>query len=86
MDLDDIWSFGVERWRVGQAEIYAAMIRHVVTGLVDFPFLGSPYPGNREGLRSIKTGQHRIVYVVSDQDIGVYRILHAGMDPECHLG
>jgi len=71
---------------VAAADEYLAMMRHVAAGLLDFPQLGSVYPGRHPGLRSIKAGEHRIVYRPRRDTIEIIRILHARMDPKRHLG
>lgn len=55
-------------------------------GLLEFPRLGPVYPGRHRGLRSVKAGEHRIVYRPLGGRIEIVRILHARMDPKRHLG
>jgi len=85
-DLIDIWIFDFERWGEEQADRYAAMLRHVAYGLVDFPDLGPVYAGRNRRFRSIKAGAHRIVYRRRNDIIEVVRVLHARTDPKRHLG
>jgi toxin ParE1/3/4 len=83
--LDDIWSFGFERWGEAQADRYSARIVATMGGLLDNPFLGSPLRNGTRKLRSIKSGVHRIVYEVDAKKIGVVRILHSSREFGRHL-
>lgn len=62
------------------------MLRHVAVGLQEFPRLGPPYAGRHRAFRSIKAGEHRIVYRLRGDMVEIARILHARMDPKRHLG
>jgi toxin ParE1/3/4 len=84
--LIEIWTYTDGRWGAVAADEYLAMLRHMATGLLDFPRLGQVYPGRHKELRAIKAGEHRIVYCPHPGTIEVIRILHARMDPKRHLG
>ncbi|MGQ0590465.1 MAG: type II toxin-antitoxin system RelE/ParE family toxin [Sphingosinicella sp.] len=82
----EIWTFGAEQWGEARADEYAAMLRHVAMGLLEFPRLGPSYAGRHAEFRSIKAGAHRIVYRLRDERIEIARVFHSRMDPKRHLG
>ena len=79
-DLDAIYAYSVERWGVGQAELYLRALNARIQGLRTFPALGTPQDMLHPGLRPIGEGSHSIYYLARDETVVIVRVLHDLMD------
>jgi toxin ParE1/3/4 len=78
--LELIRDYTEQRWGAGQAAKYLADLEKSSNRLLEFPYLGSPFGGRKVKLRSLKSGQHRLVYEVIDDTVLLVRVLHTRMD------
>jgi toxin ParE1/3/4 len=84
-DIAEIWTFGFQRWGEIQADRYAQQLATLIHKLTEFPELGAPLLGKTSGVRSLKSGKHRIIYALPANNVRVVRILHASRDFARHL-
>jgi len=84
-DIDDIWSFTMERWGEAQAERYVSAIRSTLDRVAGDPSKGRPCDDVRAGYFKIASGSHLIFYRFHGQRVEVVRVLHQRMDVRRHL-
>lgn len=84
-DLIDIRHYGIEHWGIAQAQHYLSELRVRVHLLAETPNLGKPRPEVAEGVRSFPYGSHVIYYMVHEQQVVIFGVLHQRMVPLKHL-
>lgn len=84
-DIRGIWSYTIDYWGKGQAEIYLALIERAVDAIVDNPELGRPCDEVRRGYRRHVVGAHVLFYRIKGKTILVARVLHGQMNAERHF-
>ena len=85
-DLDDIWSYTVERWGEAQAADYLRAIDAACRGLVDGAKLSKAIDDIRPGYRKAFAQRHVIYFRLDGAgDAVIVRILHQVRDVERHL-
>jgi len=79
-DLIEIWEY-IARDSIAYASITIKAIRSAVRGLIQFPLKAKVITEfERENLRSLVTGNFRIIYRVTENMITIERILHTSRD------
>jgi len=84
-DLDDIWTYSVERWDEGQAMAYVRELRSAIEAVADRPSRGRPCDDIRPGYFKISRASHVVFYRLLNGEVEVVRILHQRMDFTRHL-
>lgn len=85
-DLEQIWDYTHDRWRVDQAEDYLRELQRAVNRIAANPRIGRACDEIRPGYRKLAAGSHTLFYRVTAEDvIDVMRILHQRMDVDHHL-
>lgn len=84
-DLEQIWSFGEERWGADRAERYLREIQHLLESLASGRRQGRSCETIRAGYFKAPVGAHVIFYRLYGGDVDVSRILHQRMDFDRHL-
>jgi toxin ParE1/3/4 len=81
-DIDEIWTYSVERWGVERAHRYLGGIHAVIEKAAENPRLGRPSHSN---YFKILAGSHVVIYRVLGEEIGIVRVLHQTTDIPRHL-
>jgi len=84
-DIRGIWSYTIDYWGKGQADVYLALIEQAVDAIVDNPELGRPCDEVRRGYRKHLVGSHVLFYRIKGKTILVARVLHGRMNAERHF-
>lgn len=84
-DIRDIWSYTLDHWGRGQAEVYLGLIEAAVDTIVGDPKLGLPCAEVRRGYRKYLVGSHVLFYRIKGKTIFIGRVLHQRMDAERHF-
>lgn len=84
-DIRGIWSYTVEQWGKGQADIYIGLIEAGVDAIAGDAKIGRPCNEVRRGYRKRLVGSHMLFYRANAKAIFVVRILHQRMDIRRHL-
>ena len=79
-DYDDILLNSLTTWGEQQKNLYRAKLDQALEELADFPEIGQTRKDIGEGYRSLRVGQHVIVYRLDAKTIRVNRILHSRQD------
>ncbi|KVL25424.1 plasmid stabilization protein ParE [Burkholderia territorii] len=83
-DLEDIWSYTVERWSLEQAERYVRDLAAAFERLARGEWLGRPSRAG-VGYRRYTVGSHVVFYRETADTLDVIRVLHQRMDVDRHL-
>lgn len=84
-DLIDIRRFTVQQWGAAQSQIYLSDLRSTIRLLAETPSLGKPRPEVGEHVLSFPHVSHVIYYVIHEQQVVVFGVLHKRMVPLNHL-
>lgn len=84
-DLIDIRRYGIEQWGTAQSQYYLSELRVRIQLLAENPSLGKPRPEVAEGVRSFLYESHVIYYMVHQQQLVIFGVLHQRMVPLKHL-
>jgi toxin ParE1/3/4 len=79
-DLDEIWTYTLRRWGIGQAEFYIREIGRHVKIVTAHPAIGTACPEVRPGYYKYRCGSHFLFYRRTKIGITIVRILHERMD------
>lgn len=85
-DLEAIWVYTVEQWRIEQAERCLKSLFACFEDLAENPQLGRQRDEVKEGYRSFPQGRHVVFYLVVPAGIEVIGIVHQSADVDTHLG
>ncbi len=83
-DLEDIWSFTVEKWSWEQAGKYHADLLRTFAQLAGGDVKGREVDVRR-GYRKYPVGSHFVFYRARSYGIEIIRVLHRRMDVNRHL-
>jgi len=84
--MDEIWVYTLEKWSLGQAELYIDLIRSEIEKIAKNPQSGRSYAHVLENCRAYKVKSHYIFYEIIDENhVEILRILHEKMDMENRL-
>jgi len=84
-DLIEIRRFTLTRWGADQSRKYFAELRQAIRLLSETPTLGMKRPEVGPGVRSFPHGSHVIYYLMHDNQLVVFGVLHKQMVPDNHL-
>lgn len=78
-DVEGIWEYSADQWRVDQADHYVDMIGDACTSLATRLRQGVIVDA-REGYRKLLVASHAIYYRDEDEAIAIIRVLHGRQD------
>jgi toxin ParE1/3/4 len=85
-DLEQIWDYTHDRWRVDQAEQYLRELQRAIERAAANPRIGQACDEIRPDYRRLVAGSHTLFYRVNAEGvIDVVRVLHQRMDVDRHL-
>lgn len=84
-DLLDIRRLTVSQWGVAPAQRYLAELRRTMQLLAETPSLGKVRPEVGPDVSSFPHASHVIYYIVHEQQLVVFAVLHKRMVPTRHL-
>ncbi len=84
-DLIEIRRFTLDRWGEAQSKKYLSELRQTIHLLAETPSLGTPRPDAGAEVLSFPHVSHVIYYVVYEQQLVVFGVLHKRMVPVNHL-
>lgn len=84
-DLIEIRRFTLDRWGEAQSKKYLAELRQTIRLLAETPSLGKRRPDVGTEVSSFPHVSHVIYYVVHEQQLVVFGVLHRRMVPVNHL-
>jgi toxin ParE1/3/4 len=84
-DLIEIRRFAVKQWGTAQSQKYLLELRQTIRLLAETPSLGKSRPDVRSSVLSFPHASHVIYYVVHEQQLIVFGVLHKRMVPLNHL-
>ncbi|MBV1882198.1 MAG: type II toxin-antitoxin system RelE/ParE family toxin [Pseudomonadales bacterium] len=84
-DLIAIRQFTLQQWGPAQSQKYLSELRKTIILLNEAPSLGKPRPEVGSHVLSFPHVSHVIYYVVHEQQLVVFGVLHKRMVPLNHL-
>lgn len=84
-DLIEIRRYTLQQWGAEQSQKYLREIRNTIGLLAETPALGKLRPEVGANVHSFPQGSHIIYYVVHNQQMVVFGVLHKRMAPLAHL-
>ncbi len=84
-DLIEIRRFTTQKWSLAQSDKYLSGLQKTIRLLADSPYLGMSRPEVGKGVLSFSHARHVIYYMVHEQEIVVFGVLHDAMVPVDHL-
>ncbi len=84
-DLIEIRRFTVKQWGTAQSQKYLLELRQTIHLLAETPSLGKSRPDVGSNVLSFPHVSHVIYYVVHEQQLIVFGVLHKRMVPLNHL-
>ncbi|MCA6219880.1 type II toxin-antitoxin system RelE/ParE family toxin [Photorhabdus antumapuensis] len=84
-DLIEIRRFTMKQWGTAQSKKYLLELRKTIRLLADTPFLGKSKSDIGPDILSFPYVSHVIYYVVHEQQLVVFGVLHKRMVPLNHL-
>ena len=84
-DLIEIRRYTLQQWGAEQSQKYLREIRNTIGLLAETPALGKSRPEVGANVHSFPQGSHVIYYVIHNQQMVVFGVLHKRMAPLAHL-
>lgn len=84
-DLIEIRRYTLQQWGVAQSRKYLSELRMVMRLLAETPSLGMARPEVGSNVQSFPHDSHVFCYVVHEQQLVVFGVLHKRMVPLNHL-
>lgn len=84
-DLIEIRRYTLKQWGEAQSKKYLSELRQTIRMLAETPSLGKPRPEVGMNVLSFPHVSHAIYYVVHEQPLVVFGVLHKRMVPVKHL-
>lgn len=84
-DLIDIRRYTMEQWGETQSRKYLSELQQTLHLLADTPSLGKSRPDVGVNVFSFPYVSHVIYYIMHDEQLIVFGVLHKRMTPENHL-
>lgn len=84
-DLLDIRRFTLQAWGPAQSEKYLSQLRQTIQLLAATPALGKLRPDVGPDVRCFPHVSHVIYYLIPEQELVVFGVLHKRMVPDNHL-
>ena len=85
-DLTGIYQFTRQQWGADQSIKYLSELRSIMQLLASSPALGKARGEVGSGVLSFPHASHVIYYVIHEQELVVFGVLHKRMVPSHHLG
>lgn len=80
LDLENIFTYTIEKWSIIQAENYYNFIQEEIKAICENPLIGKSIEEIKVGSRYKLAKSHYIIYKVIDDMIFIDRVLHQKMD------
>ena len=84
-DLIEIRRFTIKQWGAAQSQKYLSELRQTIRLLAETPSLGKSRLDVGSDVLSFPQGSHVIYYMVHEQQLVVFGVLHKRMVPLNHL-
>jgi toxin ParE1/3/4 len=84
-DLIEIRRFTIKQWDVAQSQKYLSQLRQTIRLLAETPTLGKSRPDVGADVLNFPQASHVIYYVLHEQQLVVFGVLHKHMVPLNHL-
>lgn len=84
-DLIEIRRFTIKQWDIAQSRKYLSELRQTIRLLAETPSLGRSRPDVGTDVLSFPQASHVIYYVLYEQQLVVFGVLHKRMVPLNHL-
>ena len=84
-DLIEIRRFTIRQWSKAQSQKYLSELQQTIRLLAETPSLGKSRPDVGPNVLSFPCSSHGIYYVVYEQQLVVFGVLHKRMVPFNHL-
>ncbi len=84
-DLIEIRRFTIHQWSSAQSKKYLSKIRQTMRLLAETPTIGTSRPDVGKNVLSFPRVSHIIYYIVHDNELIVFGVLHKQMVPLNHL-
>ncbi len=84
-DLIEIRRFTIKQWGVAQSQKYLSELQQTIRLLAETPALGRSRPDVGTDVLSFPQASHIIYYVLHEQQLVVFGVLHKRMVPLNHL-
>lgn len=84
-DLIEIRRFTIKQWNITQSQKYLSELRRTIRLLSETPTLGRSRPDVGADVLSFPQASHIIYYVLHEQQLVVFGVLHKRMVPLNHL-
>jgi len=84
-DLIEIRRYTIQQWGSAQSHKYLSELRQVLRLLIETPSMGRSRPDIGSDVLSFLHASHVIYYVVHEQQLVVFGVLHKRMVPLNHL-
>lgn len=84
-DLIEIRQYSLQQWGAEQSQKYLREIRNTIRLLAETSALGKSRPDVGSTVHSFPQGSHIMYYVIHEQQLVVFGVLHRRMVPLGHL-
>lgn len=84
-DLIAIRRYTLQHWGTDQSKKYLSQLRKTIKLVSETPSFGRPRPEVGANVMSFPHASHIIYYVVNEQQVVVFGVLHKRMVPDNHL-
>jgi len=84
-DLIEIRQYTLQQWGTAQSQKYLSELRKTICLLAETPSLGKSRPEVGLNVLSFPYASHLIYYVVHEQQLVVFAVLHKRMVPLSHV-
>lgn len=84
-DLIEIRQYTFQQWGLAQSRKYLLELRKTISLLAESPFLGKSRPDVGAEVFSFPHAGHVIYYILHEQQIVVFGVMHKRMVPTKHL-
>lgn len=84
-DLIEIRRYTVDQWGVAQSHRYLSELRETICVLAEAPLIGRVRPEVGSKVLSFPYSSHVIYYVVHEQQMVIFAVLHKRMVPINHI-
>lgn len=84
-DLIEIRHYTLQHWGAHQSKKYLSELRKTIRLVSEAPSCGKPRPEVGANVLSFPHASHIIYYIVNEQQVVVFGVLHKRMAPDNHL-
>lgn len=78
--------YTARHWGLSQRRAYRKQFDSAFSQLARFPGIGQLHPEIGPGIRVYRVGRHLLIYLPSDTELEIVRIVHVQRDLEAGLG